>query len=283
MKERTGQENVFVMPTHCPGCGHEVVRLDGEAATRCVNPECPAILSQKVAHFVSRNAMNIDGLGDAITAQLLQQGLIHRVSDIYDLKKEDLIGLEGFADKSADNLLKAVEDSKKVGLARVLFALGIRFVGAKAARILAEHFGSVEALATASTEELTDIDEIGPRIAESVHTWMRTDEARKLVAALEAAGVDMTAQKRQTKGSAFRGEVVVLTGKLETMTRKEAEEAVVAGGGKCTGSVTGKTTLVVAGADPGSKYEKARSLGTPIISEEEFIAWIQRDKTFPNE
>ena len=283
VKERTGQENVFVMPTHCPGCGHEVVRLDGEAATRCVNPECPAILSQKVAHFVSRNAMNIDGLGDAITAQLLQQGLIHRVSDIYDLKKEDLIGLEGFADKSADNLLKAVEDSKKVGLARVLFALGIRFIGAKAARILAEHFGSVEALATASTEELTDIDEIGPRIAESVHTWMRTDEARKLVAALEAAGVDMTAQKRQTKGSAFRGEVVVLTGKLETMTRKEAEEAVVAGGGKCTGSVTGKTTLVVAGADPGSKYEKARSLGTPIISEEEFIAWIQRDKTFPNE
>lgn len=283
VKERTGQENVFVMPTHCPGCGHEVVRLDGEAATRCVNPECPAILSQKVAHFVSRNAMNIDGLGDAITAQLLQQGLIHRVSDIYDLKKEDLIGLEGFADKSADNLLKAVEDSKKVGLARVLFALGIRFVGAKAARILAEHFGSVEALATASTEELTDIDEIGPRIAESVYTWMRTDEARKLVAALEAAGVDMTAQKRQTKGSAFRGEVVVLTGKLETMTRKEAEEAVVAGGGKCTGSVTGKTTLVVAGADPGSKYEKARSLGTPIISEEEFIAWIQRDKTFPNE
>ncbi|EHM41132.1 NAD-dependent DNA ligase LigA [Anaeroglobus geminatus] len=275
--KRDGTETVFVMPSRCPGCGEPVVRLKGEAATRCVNPECPAIIGEKVAHFVSRNAMNIDGLGEAIVNQLLERKLIRNVADIYSLKKEELSALDGFGDKSADNLLRAVENSKKVGLARVIFALGIRFVGAKAGRILAEHFGSVEVLAEASLEELTAVDEIGPRIAESLRQWFALPDNAELVARLQAAGVDMTAEKKETKGDSFAGEIVVLTGRLEIMSRKEAEAAVIERGGECTSSVTKKTTLVVVGAEPGSKYDKARNLGTRIISEEEFIAWLQRE------
>ena len=277
VSERDGSEREFVMPSTCPSCGGPVVRKEGEAATRCINPDCPAVVGEKIAHFVSRNAMNIDGLGDAIVQQLLQNHLIHDVSDIYTLKKEDLVELEGFGEKSADNLLKAIEVSKSVGLARVLFALGIRFVGAKAGRILAECFGSVEALMAASIEDLTAIDEIGPRIAESVVAYFGDEKNRSLVGKLASYGVDMTAEKRQLINTSFDGEIVVLTGKLQTMTRKEAEQAVESRGGKCTSSVTKKTTLVVIGADPGSKYEKARQLGTHIITEEEFQDWLSRE------
>ena len=277
VSERDGSEREFVMPSTCPSCGGPVVRKEGEAATRCINPDCPAVVGEKIAHFVSRNAMNIDGLGDAIVQQLLQNHLIHDVSDIYTLKKEDLVELEGFGEKSADNLLKAIEASKSVGLARVLFALGIRFVGAKAGRILAECFGSVEALMAASADDLTAIDEIGPRIAESVVAYFGDEKNRSLVGKLASYGVDMTAEKRQLINTSFDGEIVVLTGKLQTMTRKEAEQAVESRGGKCTSSVTKKTTLVVIGADPGSKYEKARQLGTHIITEEEFQDWLFRE------
>lgn len=274
---RTGAEEIFVMPARCPGCGEPVVRREGEAATRCVNPQCPAVIAEKVAHFVSRDAMNIDGLGSAIVRQLLERRLIHDVADIYALEKDELTVLDGFGEKSADNLLQAVEESKHVGLARVLFALGIRFVGAKAGRILANRFGSVEALADASLEELTAVDEIGPRIAESVRAWFVNTDNQDLVRRLGAAGVDLTAEKKIAEGTSFSGEIVVLTGRLETMSRKEAQRAVENRGGKCTGSVTGKTTLVVAGTEPGSKYEKAQALGTPVISEEEFVAWLQRE------
>ena len=221
--------------------------------------------------------MNIDGLGDAIVQQLLQQHLIKDVSDIYGLTKDELVDLEGFGEKSADNLLKAIEDSKHVGLARVLFALGIRFVGAKAGRILAECFGSMDALQQASVEELTAIGDIGPRIAESIVSYMADADHQGLIQKLQAQGVDMTAEKRQLISAAFDGEIVVLTGKLQTMTRKEAQQAVEDRGGKCTSSVTKKTTLVVAGAEPGSKYEKAQKLGTHIISEEEFRDWLERE------
>lgn len=274
---RTGAEEIFVMPARCPGCGEPVVRREGEAATRCVNPQCPAVIAEKVAHFVSRDAMNIDGLGSAIVRQLFERRLIHDVADIYALEKDELTVLDGFGEKSADNLLQAVEESKHVGLARVLFALGIRFVGAKAGRILANRFGSVEALADASLEELTAVDEIGPRIAESVRAWFVNTDNQDLVRRLGAAGVDLTAEKKIAEETSFSGEIVVLTGRLETMSRKEAQRAVESRGGKCTGSVTGKTTLVVAGTEPGSKYEKAQALGTPIISEEEFVAWLQRE------
>ena len=275
--DRDGSEQVFSMPKVCPSCGGPVVRKEGEAATRCVNPECPAVIGEKIAHFVSRNAMNIDGLGDAIVQQLLQHHLIHDVADIYALKKDDLVALEGFGEKSANNLLAAIEQSKTVGLARVLFALGIRFVGAKAGRILAEHFGSIEAIMAASAEELTEIDEIGPRIAESVTAYFADEGHQQLIEKLHCHGVDMTAEKRQLVSLAFDGEIVVLTGKLQTMTRKEAEQAVELRGGKCTSSVTKKTTLVVIGADPGSKYDKARQLGTRVITEEEFKDWLTRE------
>ena len=275
-ERRDGSETVFTMPTTCPACGSPVVRRDGEAARRCTNPDCPAVIGEKIAHFVSRDAMNIDGLGDAIVQQLLAQGLIHDVADIYGLTKEELVDLEGFGEKSADNLLKAIETSKSVGLARVLFALGIRFVGAKAGRVLAESFGSVDALMKASTEDLTAIDDIGPRIADSIVAYFHDAKNQALIEKLRAHGVDMTAEKKTLINTTFDGEIVVLTGKLQMFSRKEAEQAVEARGGKCTSSVTKKTTLVVVGADPGSKYEKAKKLGTPIISESEFKEWLGR-------
>ena len=274
--KRTGSEVVFAMPHVCPACGSEVVRRDGEAAWRCVNPDCPAVIGEKIAHFVSRDAMNIDGLGDAIVQQLLSKELIHDVGDIYALNKEELVALEGFGEKSADNLLKAIEASKSVGLARVLFALGIRFVGAKAGRVLAESFGSVEALMAASADDLTAIDDIGPRIADSIVSYFGEEKSKALIEKLQGYGVDMTAEKKELISTSFDGEIVVLTGKLELFTRKEAEQAVEERGGKCTSSVTKKTTLVVVGAEPGSKYEKARQLGTPIISEAEFKEWLER-------
>lgn len=274
---RDGSEVPFVMPKTCPCCGGPVVRKEGEAATRCTNPECPAVVAEKIAHFVSRDAMNIDGLGEAIVDQLLAQGLIHDVTDIYGLTKAELVDLEGFGEKSADNLLKAITASKSIGLGRVLFALGIRFVGAKAGRVLAETFGSMEAIRAASVEELTAVDDIGPRIAESIAAYFAAPANQAIVQKLTAYGVDMTAEKRQLINTSFDGEIVVLTGKLQTMTRKEAEEAVASRGGKCTSSVTKKTTLVVVGAEPGSKYEKAQKLGTHIITEAEFRDWLDRE------
>ena len=277
VEDRTGAEQVFAMPTECPACGSAVVRRDGEAASRCINPDCPGVLQQRIAHFVSRDAMNIDGLGDAIVSQLLAHNLITNVADIYFLKKEDLVDLEGFGEKSADNLLEAIEASKTVGLARVLFALGIRFVGAKAGRILAEEYGSVEAIMQATVTELTVIDEIGPRIAESIVTYFALDAHRELVKTLLSQGVVMTAEKKQLINTSFDGEIVVLTGKLERFTRQEAQKAVEDRGGKVTSSVTKRTTLVVAGADPGSKLDKANQLGTKVIDEEEFAEWLERE------
>lgn len=277
VEARTGEETEFAMPETCPCCGGVVVRQDGEAATRCINASCPAVIGEKIAHFVSRDAMNIDGLGDAIVKQLLAQRLIEDVADIYELQRDALIVLDGFGEKSADKLLKAIADSKSVGLARVLFALGIRFVGAKAGRMLAEHFGSIEAVMAASAEDLTSIDEIGPRIAESVVSYFADEENRRRIERLASYGVDMTAEKRKLVNSSFDGEIVVLTGKLETMTRKEAQQAVEDRGGKCTSAVTKKTTLVVVGADPGSKYEKAQQLGIQVIDEAAFADWLARE------
>ena len=271
LDKRDGTEQLFTMPQSCPSCGHAVSRAAGEAAVRCTNRECPAVQKERIAHFVSRDAMNIDGMGDAIVTQLLEKGLIHNAAGIYTLQKEPLLDLEGFAEKSADNLLAAIDKSRAAGLARVLFALGIRFVGAKAGRLLAERFGSLEALQAASAEELTQIDEIGPRIAESVVSYFADEANCRLVQALADQGVVMTEEKAVMAGTTFMGQTVVLTGKLTLMARPEAQTAIEARGGKVTSSVTKKTSLVVVGAEPGSKYEKARALGTPIIDEAEFV------------
>jgi len=265
------------MPTVCPSCGGTVVRREGEAAVRCINPDCPAVLVERVAHFVSRDAMNIDGLGDAIVSQLLDRHMIHTVADLYDLTKENLLSLDGFADKAAENLLSAIDDSRTVGLARVIFALGIRFVGAKVGRILAEYFGSMSAIMRASAEELTAIDEVGPRIANSLISYFSDSKHRDLIQKLAAHGIVMTAEKKKLINTSFDGEIVVLTGKLVNMTRQEGQKAVEDRGGKVTSSVTKKTTLVVVGSEPGSKFDRANQLGIRVIDEEEFCQWLERE------
>lgn len=277
VEARQGTEKIFTMPGVCPSCGGTVVRRDGEAAVRCINPDCPAVLVERVAHFVSRDAMNIDGLGDAIVSQLLNRHMIHTVADLYDLTKESLLSLDGFADKSAENLLRAIDDSRTVGLARVIFALGIRFVGAKVGRILAEYFGSMSAIMSASAEELTAIDEVGPRIANSLISYFSDSKHRDLIQKLTDHGIVMTAEKKALINTSFDGEVVVLTGKLVNMTRQEGQKAVEDRGGKVTSSVTRKTTLVVAGSEPGSKLDKANQLGIRVIDEEEFRQWLERE------
>jgi DNA ligase (NAD+) len=274
---RQGTEKIFTMPVVCPSCGGTVVRRDGEAAIRCINPDCPAVLVERVAHFVSRDAMNIDGLGNAIVSQLLNRHMIHTVADLYDLTKENLLSLDGFADKSAENLLRAIDDSRTVGLARVIFALGIRFVGAKVGRILAEYFGSMSAIMSASAEELTAIDEVGPRIANSLISYFSDSKHRDLIQKLTDHGIGMTAEKKALINTSFDSEIVVLTGKLVNMTRQEGQKAVEDRGGKVTSSVTKKTTLVVAGSEPGSKLDKANQLGIRVIDEEEFRQWLERE------
>lgn len=277
MEARTGREVVFVMPTQCPSCGGQVQREAGEAAVRCVNSACPAMVAEQIAHFVSRPAMNIEGLGTAIVKQLIDHGLIHDVADLFLLHKEEILPLEGFGEKSADNLLQSIAAAKEAGLGRLLFALGIRFVGAKAGRILAETFGSMQALAAADIATLTAVETIGPRIAESVAAYFADSQKVRVIQKLAAAGVGMTEKKRQLINTSFDGEIVVLTGKLQHFSRKEAEAAISARGGSCTATVTKKTTLVVCGADPGSKYDKAKALGTPTIGEEEFCDRLNRE------
>ena len=272
---RTGSEQVYRMPTQCPSCGKTVVRVTGEAAIRCVNPACPAMIAEQVIHFTSRQAMNIDGLGDALVRQLLAHQLIRDAADLYTLQKEQLLSLEGYGEKAADNVLGAIEKSKAVGLGRVLFALGIRFVGAKTGQVLAEHMGSLAGLRKATEEELMVIPDIGPRTAKSVVSFFHDEENQRLVDKLVMAGVQMTVPEKMVINHTFFGELVVVTGKLASFSRKAAEQAVVLRGGSCSSTVTKKTTLLVCGSDPGSKYDKAKKMGVPIITEEEFQARLQ--------
>ena len=272
---RTGSEQVYRMPTQCPSCGKMVVRVTGEAAIRCVNPACPAMIAEQVIHFTSRQAMNIDGVGDALVRQLLAHRLIRDAADLYTLQKEQLLSLEGYGEKAADNVLGAIEKSKVVGLGRVLFALGIRFVGAKTGQVLAEHMGSLAGLKKATEEELMSIPDIGPRTAKSVVSFFHDEANQKLVDKLVRAGVQMTVPEKTVINHTFVGELVVVTGKLASFSRKAAEQAVVLRGGSCSSTVTQKTTLLVCGSDPGSKYDKAKKMGVPIITEEEFQARLQ--------
>ena len=262
-----GKDDIDV-PEKCPVCGTKVMRSEGEVDYRCVNANCPAKLQGTILHFASRGVMNIDGVGDALVTQLTGRGLVKNVADIYQLTKPDLLSLERMGDKSAQNILDEIEDSKKLPLDRVIYGLGIRFVGERTAQFLAEHFGSMEALEQASVEELQNVDEVGPRIAESIAEFFSIPANRKLVERLREAKLTLTGKKKQ-RGTKLAGKTFVLTGTLPRFTRDEAKKMIEDAGGKVTGSVSKKTDYVVAGSDAGSKLDKARELGVAVIDEKQ--------------
>jgi DNA ligase (NAD+) len=266
--EHARGKNEFQMPEHCPVCGGNVVRTEGEADHRCVNANCPAKLQGTILHFASRHVMDIDGLGESLVNQLTEKGLVKNVADLYRLTKKDLLGLERIGEKTADNVLGEIADSKKSSLERVIFGLGIRFVGERTAKFLAEHFGSLDAIMNASAEELEEVNEVGPRIAQSIAEFFADEHNRKLVTDLRKAGLTFTGQKKQ-KGTKLAGKTFVLTGTLERHTRDEAKNMIEDAGGRVSGSVSKKTDYVVAGSDAGSKLDKARELGVIVIDEEE--------------
>jgi DNA ligase (NAD+) len=263
----------FVYPTHCPECGNPVVRQEGEVDYRCVNADCPALLRETLLHFGGRGVMNIEGLGEAAVSQLLERGLVHSVADLYKLTEEQLVGLERFAEKSARTLLEEIERSKKAGLARVIMGLGIRFVGERTAELLAEEFGSVEAMQAASAEELERVEEVGPRISECILDFFSRPANLTLIQALKDAGVDMTAEKK-LRSTQLAGLTFVLTGTLPTLTRDEAKRRIEAAGGKTAGSVSKKTSYVVAGEEAGSKLDKALELKVPVLDEAGLLALL---------
>ena len=256
----------YRMPDTCPSCGAPVVHLQDEAALRCVNPECPAQSLRNLIHFASRNAMAIDGLGEAVAVQLTERGFVHTVADLYNLTKEQLLQLDKFKDKSAQNLLDAIEASKQNNLDKLVFGLGIRNIGDKAAAQLAEHFGAMQALAAANGEEIAAIDGIGAVMAQSVTEFFARGGTADLLARLQAAGVNME-WHGEKKGTALAGMTLVVTGTLPHLSRQEAEALIVQNGGKASGSVSKKTAYVVAGEAAGSKLTKAQTLGIPILDE----------------
>jgi len=278
---RTGNEQDFRMPSHCPECNSELVRLEGEVALRCINPKCPAQIREGLIHFVSRNAMNIEGLGERVITQLFKEGLIQDVADLYKLTKPQLLQLERMGEKSTDNLLHAIERSKENSLERLLFGLGIRYVGEKAAKILAEHFETMERLQSATREQLINIPEIGEKMADSIATFFEQPEVKELIEELKSFGVNMTYKgpKRTNSDegdSYFAGKTIVLTGKLAEMSRNEAKEQIEARGGKVTGSVSKKTDLVIAGEDAGSKLAKARELNIEVWDESRLLEELRK-------
>jgi DNA ligase (NAD+) len=267
-KEHPRGRTTFEMPEKCPVCGTKVVRTEGEVDYRCVNANCPAKLMGTILHFASRGVMNIDGMGEALVAQLLDKGLVKNVADIYALSKKDLLSLDRFADKSAQNILDEIEASKNLPLERVIYGLGIRMVGERTAQFLAEHFGSMEALASASVEELQDVNEVGPRIAESIVEFFSIAANRKLIERLGEAGLAFKGKKKE-RGTKLAGKTFVLTGTLAKYSRDEAKKMIEDAGGRVSGSVSKKTDYVVAGADAGSKLDKAKELGVAVIDEKE--------------
>ncbi|MFD1676815.1 NAD-dependent DNA ligase LigA [Alicyclobacillus fodiniaquatilis] len=282
-EKRETELPVFAMPEHCPQCGEALRRLPDEAAWRCVNPSCPALIREGLIHFVSRNAMNIDGLGEQWITILLDKEMVQTVADLYRLQKEDMLQLDRMGEKLADKLLHAIEASKQNSLERLLFGLGIRLVGEKAAKTLAQSFQTMDRLASATVEELVLVPEIGPKMAESIVQYFEAQGARALLADLQALGLNMAYKGLQTAKveSIFTGKTVVLTGTLETVERKAATTWIEMLGGTVTGSVSAKTDFVIAGAKAGSKLEKAQGLiesgknpGLQIFNEEQFLACV---------
>lgn len=276
VEKRTGDEKEVEIPSVCPECGWRVERQGEEAAIRCTNPHCPALGREGLIHFVSRDAMNIDGCGPSVINALLDAGLVRDAADLYSLRKDDLLKLERMGEKSADNLLAALAESKKNELDKLLFALGIRHVGAKVARILATEFGSMEKLQQAQPEELAQIRDIGDKIAESVVTWLNVPANIDLVERLAAAGLTMTFTPPASQDdNPFFGKTLVFTGTMPTLGRAEAKTMAQDVGAKVSGSVSKKTDYVIAGAEAGSKLEKAQQLGVTVIDEAEFLRLLK--------
>ncbi|WP_070120949.1 NAD-dependent DNA ligase LigA [Bacillus marinisedimentorum] len=280
-EQRDGSEEDFHMPTECPECGSELVRIDEEVALRCINPKCPAQIREGLIHFVSRNAMNIDGLGEKVITQLFREQLIIDVADLYELKYDDLIQLERMGEKSVQNLLNAIDESKGRSLEKLLFGLGIRHVGSKAAQTLAQQFGTMEKLQGAGKEELEAINEVGEKMADSVVLYFSNPEAQQVIDELRNLGVNMEYKgpkpvDAEEIDSYFAGKTVVLTGKLEQLTRNEAKSSVEALGGKVTGSVSKSTDLVIAGEAAGSKLAKANELGIEVWDENRLVEELDR-------
>jgi len=265
-KEHPRGARQFHFPTHCPDCGSEIVRTEGEVDYRCVNVDCPARLTGSLLHFASRGVMNIEGLGEALVTQLIERGLVKSIADLYTLTAEQLLSLERVGQKSADNLLEEIANSKKAGLDRVLYGLGIRFVGQRTAQLLAEEFGSMEALMAASREDLERVNEVGPRVSEAICEFFDEEKNRDLVHKLEKAGLTMTAERRK-KSAQLEGLTFVLTGTLPNLSRDDAKARIESAGGRVSGSVSKKTNYVVAGEEAGSKLDKARELGVQVIDE----------------
>ena len=265
----------FRMPKHCPVCGGEVVREEGEAASRCINTNCPARLKESVSHFAARGVMDIDGMGDVLVDQLVSRGLVKSVADIYDLTLDQLLELERMGQKSAEKILKNIDASRKRPLPRVLNGLGIPFVGERTAQILAETFGSLDAIAQADEEVLQQAEEVGPKVSESIRQFFHEPRNRELVERLRQAGLTFEHAMRQKTGGALAGKTFVITGTLPNLAREEAKARIESAGGKVTGSVSKKTDYVLAGADPGSKLDKANQLGIPVIGEPELLALLK--------
>ena len=276
-EKRTGEETEFAMPTHCPSCGTPLVRLEGEAALRCPNKaDCPAQNVRGIIHFVSRAAMDIEGLGETLIEKLSDWGLITTAADIYSLTKEELSVLEGLGEKSADNLMRAIEASKDAGLSRLLCGLGIPLIGTKAAKELSANFRTMEALQKATFEELTALNDVGGKMADSLLAWFAEEGNRRLLQQFASAGVSMESKEQgPQKKAAFDGKTFVLTGTLEKYTRDEASAIIESFGGKTAGSVSKKTGYVLAGKEAGSKLTKAQQLGIPVLTEEEFDEMVR--------
>lgn len=281
-ERRIGEEEAFQMPERCPVCGGKVLRQEGEVAARCTGIACPAQLKELILHFVSREAMDVEGVGPALVTQLVDRGLIKDSADLFFLSREDLMGLERMGEKSTDNILNAIERSKERGLAPLLFSLGIRHVGTRAAEILAERFGSLEALAESSSEELTTIPEIGPKIAQSIATFFQQEQSRLVLDKLKKAGVKMEQEKTVMEVELpLNGKVFVLTGTLPNLTRRDAVELIKKYGGRVSSSVSSKTDYLLAGSDPGQKYEKARELEISIIEEHDLLQMVPGGDSHP--
>jgi len=275
-KEHPRGRKSFVMPERCPVCGGHVVRAEGEADHRCVNQKCPAKLRETILHFASRGVMNIDGMGDALVTQLTERGTVKDVADIYKLTKDKLLSLERMGDKSAENVLREIENSKKLPFERVIYGLGIRFVGERTAQFLAEHFGNIEDLVKAGEEELQQVEEVGPRIAKSIVELFAEPKNRELVDELRAAGLTLKGTKKE-RGTKLAGKTFVLTGTLANYSRDEAKKMIEDAGGKVTGSVSKKTDYVVAGSDAGSKLDKAKELGVEVIDYKRMEQLVRAD------